>query len=58
MKKMRILSLVLAVLMLGGMATLFSSCNNGGGMKLSKKVIEVDLTDYTLVYPRHDRHYL
>ena len=54
MKKMRILSLVLAVLMFGSMATLFSSCNKGGGMELSKKVVEVDLTDYTLVYPKSD----
>lgn len=52
MKKLRILSLVLAVVMLGSLAMLFSSCSKDGEMKLSKKVVEVDLTDYTLVYPK------
>ncbi len=52
MKRIRILSLVLCLCMLCGMATLFSSCNKPGEIKTSKKTVEIDLTDYTLVYPK------
>ncbi len=50
MKKTRFLSLVLALLMLCGTATLFSSCAKTGEMKLSRKTVELDLSEYTVVY--------
>ena len=50
MKKTRILCLVLALLMCVGMASVFSSCAKGGEVKLSKKTIDIDLTEYTVVY--------
>ncbi len=50
MKKTRILSLVLAVIMLCSTASLFTSCAKKGEMKLSRKTVEVDLTEYTVVF--------
>ena len=52
MKKVKLLSLFLAVLMLCGTVTLFASCGGEkeGILELSKDVIEVDVTDYTVVY--------
>lgn len=50
MKKTRILSLILAVLMLCGTASFFTSCAQKGEVKLSRKTVEVDLTEYTLVF--------
>ncbi len=51
MKKMRVLSLVLALLMCLGTVTLFASCSKkDGDVRLSKKKIDVDLTEYSLVY--------
>ncbi len=51
MKKTRVLSLVLALLMCIGMVTTFASCSKkDGDVRLSKKMVDVDLTDYALVY--------
>ena len=52
MKKIKILSLILAVLMLAGMATLFSSCGKTepGVITPSKDTVDVDLTDYAVLY--------
>ena len=52
MKKTRILSLLLAVVLLLGTAVLFSSCGNikDGNVKLSKKTAQVKLADYAVVY--------
>ncbi len=51
MKKTRILSLVLALLMCIGTVTIFSSCaKKDGDVRLSRKVLEIDLSDYALVY--------
>ena len=50
MKKTRVLSLLLAVLMLAGGAVLFSSCAKKGEIKLSGKKVEVDFSEYALVY--------
>ncbi len=50
MKKTRILSLVLAVIMLCGTASLFTSCAKKGDVKLSRKTLTVDLTEYTVVF--------
>ncbi len=52
MKKVKLLSLFLAVLMLCGTVTLFASCGGvqEGILELSEKVIDVDVTDYTVVY--------
>ncbi len=57
MKKTRILSLVLALLMCVGMATVFSSCaKKDGDVRLSRKVLEIDLSDYALVYAENDNN--
>ena len=52
MKKTRILSLLLAILMLTGMVSLFSSCagTKDGNVKLSRKIVEVDVAGYGVVY--------
>ncbi len=52
MKKIKILSLILAVLMLAGMATLFSSCGktDPGVITPSEDTVDVDLSDYTVLY--------
>jgi hypothetical protein len=52
MKKLKLLSLLLAVLMLFSSAALFSSCGKqkDGNVKLSKKTVEVTLKDYAIVY--------
>lgn len=52
MRKIRILSLILALAMLTGAVMLLSSCKKekDGIVSLSKKVIEVDVSDYALVY--------
>ncbi len=51
MKKIKLLSLVLAILMLAGMATLFSSCGTEPGVITpSADTVEVDLSDYTVLY--------
>lgn len=53
MKKVKLLSLFLAVLMLCGSVTLFASCGGGieeGILELSEEVIDVDVSDYTVVY--------
>ncbi len=52
MKKTRFLSLVLAVLMLAGMATLFSSCGKTepGVITPAKDKVEVDLSDYAVLF--------
>ena len=52
MKKVKLLSLLLALLMLAGSAVLFSSCkkDTDGVVTLSRKTVRVDLTGYTLVY--------
>ena len=52
MSKLRILSLLLAVLMLGGIAVLFASCSGetDGDVELSKNVVDVDVKDYSVVY--------
>ncbi len=55
MKKTRILSLVLAVIMLCSTASLFTSCARKGEMKLSRKTVEVDLTEYTVVFADSER---
>ena len=52
MRKTKILALILAILMLTGSATLFSSCkkDDGGIVSLSKKTVELALGDYALLY--------
>ena len=52
MKKIRILSLILALVLLTGTVVLFSSCKKekDGIVELGKKVIDVDVTDYAVVY--------
>jgi len=51
MKKVKLISLILAVLMLCGTALLFASCSgDGDGIEVSDEVINVDLTGYELVY--------
>ena len=51
MKKIKLLSLFLALLMLAGMATLFSSCGTEAGVITpSEDTVEVDFTDYTVLY--------
>lgn len=52
MRKTRFLSLLLAVLMLAGTAVLFSSCagTKDGNVKLSKKMLDVDVAGYAVVY--------
>lgn len=51
MKKIKLLSLFLAVLMLAGMATLFSSCaNKEGEITPSNKTVDIDLSGYTVLY--------
>ncbi len=51
MKKIKLLSLVLALLMLAGMATLFASCGTEAGVITpSEDTVEVDFTDYTALY--------
>jgi hypothetical protein len=52
MRKTKILALILAILMLMGSATLFSSCKKDGGsiVKVSKKTVELTLGDYALLY--------
>ena len=52
MKKIKLLSLFLALLMLCGTVTLFASCGGTeeGILELSKSTLEVDITEYTLVY--------
>ena len=51
MKKIKFLSLILAILMLAGTATLFASCAKGeaGVITPSKDKTEVDFTDYALI---------
>ena len=52
MKKVKLLSLFLAVLMLCGTVTLFASCGGtkDGILELSETVVDVDVTDYTVVF--------
>ncbi len=53
MKKSRILSLFLAVLMLCGSLALFSSCGakyTPGEITLSEKTVDVDMTGYVVLY--------
>ena len=51
MKKIKILSLILAVLMLGSTVLLFASCSGeDGDYDISSKVIDVDLSGYALIY--------
>ena len=51
MKKIKILTLVLAVLMLAGMATLFSSCGTKADeIVASKGTVDVDFSDFTVLY--------
>ncbi len=52
MKKIKLLSLVLAILMLAGMATLFSSCGktDPGVITPSEDTVDVDLSDYAVLY--------
>jgi len=53
MKKVKLLSLFLALLMLCGTVTLFASCGGGvteGILELSENKIDVDVSDYTVVY--------
>ena len=52
MKKMKLLSLFLAVLMLCGCVALFASCGSieEGILKLSKSTVDVDVSDYVVVY--------
>ncbi len=52
MMKPRLLSLVLVLLILGGLLPIFASCGSSedGIVSLSRKTVDVDLTDYTLVY--------
>ena len=51
MKATRIISLLLAFVMLCGAATFFSSCNKAGDVVLSKEKVGIDLEDYIAVYP-------
>ncbi len=48
----RFISLLLAILMLTGLAVLFASCKNemDGNVELSGGIEELDLTDYALIY--------
>ena len=52
MKKIRMLSLVLAILMLTGTVMLLSSCKKekDGVVTLSRKTVELDLGEYAMVY--------
>ena len=52
MKKIKLLSLFLALLMLCGTVTLFASCGGeqDGILELSKDTLEVDVTEYAIVY--------
>ena len=52
MKKIKLLSLFLAVLMLAGMATLFSSCagTEPGVITPSEETVDIDFTGYTALY--------
>ncbi len=52
MKKVKLLSLFLAVLMLCGTATLFASCGSieEGILKLSKDTVDVDVSEYAIVF--------
>ena len=53
MKKIRLLSLFLAILMLMGSAVLLVSCaekHTPGEIALSKKTVELDMTGYTVLY--------
>lgn len=52
MKNLRIVSLLLALLMLCGTAVLFSSCGGveDGAVTLSGDEVEIDLSEYTIVY--------
>jgi len=47
----KILSLILAVCLLFATLVLFASCSEGGEVSLSGKKVDVDLTEYSLVYP-------
>ena len=50
--KRRVICLLLAACMLAAGAVLFSSCTKEDGeVVLSKKTVEVDLSEYALVYP-------
>lgn len=51
MKQLKWISLLLALVLLCSTAALFSSCNNTGDIALSKKMVDVDLEGYTVVYP-------
>ena len=54
--KRRVICLLLAVCMLAAGAVLFSSCTKEDGeVVLSKKTVEVDLSEYTLIYPNQGK---
>ncbi len=51
MKKIKLLSLILAILMLAGVATLFASCGTEAGVITpSEDTVDVDFTGYTVLY--------
>lgn len=56
MKTIRILSLMLALLMIGSTLLLFSSCTKEGKMNISRKRVSVDLSKYAMIYADKDEH--
>ena len=52
MKKVKLLSLFLAILMLCGTVTMLASCAGGekdGILEVSGDVVDIDVSDYTVV---------